>query len=189
MRGSFIVPLQSSHSLNRYGGSVLTERAPIATLDRSSDPLLSFRACACLHVCARPTDTWDREVAKSLLLAGSQSGLTSNTENANRWVSWLTIGLGFGRTWPPPAATSGWAFDAANENSTRPTEVSRGALRWRSRWPSRERKQARSSIGEHPCNVMFSSYKLKEIVQSNTSTRRFLRDAPRAMTITFRAYK
>lgn len=39
MRCSFIVPLLSSHSLIRYGESVLTERALITILNRSSDPL------------------------------------------------------------------------------------------------------------------------------------------------------
>lgn len=39
MRSSFIVPLQSSHSLIQYSESVLTERALIASHDRSSDPL------------------------------------------------------------------------------------------------------------------------------------------------------
>lgn len=62
MRCSFIVPLLSSHSLIRYGESVLTERALITTLNRSSDPLrvrapvracvrarARARVCVCVH--------------------------------------------------------------------------------------------------------------------------------------------
>ncbi|XP_076245936.1 uncharacterized protein LOC143186251 [Calliopsis andreniformis] len=48
------LPLLSSHSLIRYGESVLTERALITTLDRSSDPLrVRAPSRAPLDVCAR----------------------------------------------------------------------------------------------------------------------------------------
>lgn len=93
LRCSFIVPLQSSHSLIRYGESVLTERALITTLDRSSDPLrvrtpvpISARVCVyvCVYVCGCDTsyDILVKSRSTSKQAARRQGG--SNTENANR---------------------------------------------------------------------------------------------------------
>lgn len=73
MRCSFIVPLLSSHSLIRYGESVLTERALITVLNRSSDPLrVCARApfprpksmCLCLCTCGCATSYDTREIEK-----------------------------------------------------------------------------------------------------------------------------
>lgn len=86
MRCSFIVPLQFSHSLIRYGESVLTERALITTPDRSSDPL---RVRAPVHVCVWMCYVlrYTREIEKYLptyLQLVDKVDQTSSTENANR---------------------------------------------------------------------------------------------------------